>query len=164
MTELETYIRSHAAEFDTQEPACGHEERFLARLDASRTAAASPLQDFFSSLVGFFRNRRFQVAACALATCVAIVLILRPGDPFRGTGNDPKAIYLAYMDQVAVLYSQLPTEGGTDWDATLEEMTEEADPLFTQLPDELSRRQQARILKDYYGELLTHARKLKNIR
>ena len=96
--------------------------------------------------------------------CVALVLILRPGDPFRGTGNDPKAIYLAYMDQVAVLYSQLPTEGGTDWDATLEEMTEEADPLFTQLPDELSRRQQARILKDYYGELLTHARKLKNIR
>ena len=34
MNELEQYIRTHAAEFDTEEPAPGHEARFLARLDS----------------------------------------------------------------------------------------------------------------------------------
>ena len=163
MTELESYIRSHAAEFDTQEPAGGHEERFLARLDASQ-AVTTPLRDFFSRLSELFRNRRFQTVACAMAACVAALLILRPGDPFRGAGNDPRAIYLAYMDQVVEIYNQLPLEGDTERDATLQAMTEEVDPLFTQLPDELSRRQQARILREYYGELLAGARKLKNYR
>ena len=161
MTELEAYIRSHAAEFDTQEPARGHEERFLARLDASQ-AAVSPQSDFFSRLQGFFRNRRFQTLACAFAACVAVLLILRPGDPFRRAGNDPEAIYLAYMDQVVEIYNRLPLEGNTERDTSLQAMTEEADPLFTQLPDELSRRQQARILREYYGELLAGARKLQN--
>ena len=100
--------------------------------------------------------------ACALAMCLAVLLVLRPGDPFRGAGNDPTAIYLAYMDQVAEIYGQLPPEAGSDRDLTLQEMTEEADPLFTQLPDELSRRQRARILREYYGELLAGARKLNN--
>ena len=161
MTELEAYIRSHAAEFDTQEPAGGHEERFLARLDASQ-AAVAPLGSFFSRLQGFFRNRRFQTLSCAFAACVAVLLILRPGDPFRRAGNDPEAIYLAYMDQVVEIYNRLPLEGNTERDASLQALTEEADPLFTQLPDELSRRQQARILREYYGELLAGARKLQN--
>ena len=72
------------------------------------------------------------------------------------------ALKYLYRDLVAEIYGQLPPEAGSDRDLTLQEMTEEADPLFTQLPDELSRRQRARILREYYGELLAGARKLNN--
>lgn len=162
MTELESYIRSHASDFDTQEPAAGHEERFLARLDAA-PATTSPVRTFLSTLQELFRSRRFPALACALAACVAVLLILRPGDPFRSAGNDPEAIYLAYMNEVVELYNELPPEGGSERDATLQVITEEEDPLFTQLPAELTERQRARILKEYYGELLATARKIKYI-
>ena len=33
MMKLEQYIRSHASEFDVMEPAPGHEDRFLSRLE-----------------------------------------------------------------------------------------------------------------------------------
>ncbi len=171
MIDFETYIRAHAADFDTQEPAPGHEERFLARLDVTPLPAAAPVSGGSprTRLSSFFRRlrpadllRHPATWACALAACLAVLLILRPGDPFRRAGNDPAAIYLAYMDQVAEIYGQLPPEAGSDRDLTLQEMTEETDPLFTQLPDELSPRQRARILKEYYGELLAGARKLNN--
>ena len=63
------------------------------------------------------------------------------------------------MDRVADLYRTLPLEDGI-----LQEITEEADPLFTQLPDNISSRERGRILKNHYGELLAAARQLKNTR
>ena len=145
MTELEQYIRDHAAAFDTEAPAAGHEARFLARY-------------YFTSFRAKTRNllHPAPVFAFALAACVALVLFIRPGDPFRGVSNEPEAIYLAYMDRVAALYQALPLE-----DDLLREITEEDEPLFTQLPDDISSRQRARILKSHYGELLSAARQLK---
>lgn len=157
MTELEQYIRSHTADFDTQEPARGHEERFLSRLDAE----ASPRPSTLCRLAAYFR-RPLRVPAYALAAVLALVLVLRPADPFRGTGRDPQKIYLAYMDQVARLYDALPPEDSAGRDAALQEMTEEEIPLFEQLPEELPSRKRSRILKAYYGELLAGARQLKN--
>ena len=84
------------------------------------------------------------------------MLFIRPGDPFRGVSNEPEAIYLAYMDRVAALYRAMPLE-----DDILREITEEDEPLFAQLPDDISARQRARILKSHYGELLSAARQLK---
>jgi len=164
MSELEQFIRTNAAAFDTQEPAPGHEERFLARLDTVRTGTAPSAPERFSALSGFFRTRDHRALAYALALFAAVLLVIRPGDPFRGAGNDPEAIYMAYMGQVAELYGHVPADDSAAWDASLQAMTEEEAPLFVQLPDELSRREQARILKDYYGELLAGAKKFKNIR
>ena len=144
MTELEQYIRDHAAAFDTEAPAAGHEARFLARY-------------YFTSFRTAIRNLHpAPVFAFALAACVALVLFIRPGDPFRGVSNEPEAIYLAYMDRVAALYRAMPLE-----DDILREITEEDEPLFAQLPDDISARQRARILKSHYGELLSAARQLK---
>ena len=184
MNELESYIRAHAAQFDAEEPAAGHEERFLARLDAvapARSAARTGQQPFRSRILSFraiilsfraiilsfrakSRNLLFarpvRFLAYALAVCAAILLILRPGDPWRGAGNDPQQIYLAYMDRVAELY-RVPSEDSEARDALLQEITEEEDPLFTQLPEELSRRERGRILKEYYGRMLAAASEIK---
>ena len=46
----------------------------------------------------------------------------------------------------------------------LYELTEEPVSLFEQLPEELPRRQQARILKAYYGGILDEVNQLKNKR
>lgn len=168
MNDLEKYIRDHAAEFDTAEPAGGHEARFLARLEASQ-ACLSPAGGrklFFGSRKTNFRSalrnafaRQAWVPAFALA-CVAalLVLIIRPGDPLHGISRSPEAIYVAYMDQVADLYRDLPMQ-----DDTLREITDEAESLFEQMPEGLSDRQRSRILKDHYGELLAAARQLKKI-
>ena len=162
MTELEKYIRANAASFDTESPTEGHEARFLARLEVTPVAGDSPAvpepvegrpANFWTAI----RNLRLApVLAFAVAACAALLLIIRPGDPFRGVANDPEAIYLAYMDRVADLYQALPLEDGV-----LQEITEEETPLFTQLPDNISSRERTRILKNHYGELLAAARQLK---
>ena len=64
------------------------------------------------------------------------------------------------MDQVAGLYGALPGSDSARRDADLQAITEEADPLFAQLPEELGSRQRSRILKAYYGELLERARQI----
>jgi hypothetical protein len=161
MNELESYIRTHADAFDTESPAAGHEQRFLALLDATALPEAAPAKHrspFLSRLSSAFR--RPGTWALALAACAAAFLLLRPGDPFRRAGSDPEAIYLAYMDEVAGLYRTLPQDNGTDWDAVLRELTEEQEPLFVLLPEELSGRERSRILKAYYGDLLHQARQI----
>ena len=147
MNDLEQYIRDHAVQFDSETPAPGHEERFLARLDAAGSPRTRPAALF----------RRPAVWAFALAAAaIALLLVLRPGDPFRGTGNDPQKIYLAYMDRVAELYRRPSTDSETR-DAILAGITEEEDPLFLQIPEELSARERGRILKEYYGRMLAAA-------
>ena len=158
MTELEQYIRDHAAAFDTEAPAAGHEARFLARLEAGDSPVVLRQAQEPPVIGRWFRNllHPAPVFAFALAACIALVLFIRPGDPFRGVSNEPEAIYLAYMDRVAALYRAMPLE-----DDILREITEEDEPLFAQLPDDISARQRARILKSHYGELLSAARQLK---
>lgn len=158
MTELETYIRARAAQFDDREPAAGHGQRFLARLDAAAPASPKPAR-----FAGFFRHRAACIRVCALAAaCLAAFLLLRPapGNYFRGVSDSPRDIYLAYMDGLARIYEQIPWELDLDWDAALQGMAEEGTPLFEQLPDELPARRKGRILKAYYGELLDGARQL----
>ena len=143
MTELEQYIRSHAEEFDVKEPAPGHEDRFLARFDEVQKPARRPWRIIWGT-----------VAAAAALSALFIVTAVRR--------SDPEAIYLAYMDQVSQLYSNCPADAGADWDEALASLTEEATPLFLQLPEEMSRIQKARVLKTHYASLLEGAKLLAN--
>ena len=143
MTELEQYIRSHAEEFDVKEPAQGHEDRFLARLEEAQKPARRPWRVVWGTVA----------AAAALSALFVLNAVRR---------NTPEAIYLTYMDRVSQLYSACPADAGTDWDDTLASLTEEANPLFLQLPEEMSRMQKARILKAHYASLLDGAKQLAN--
>lgn len=143
MTELEQYIRSHAEEFDVKEPAQGHEDRFLARLEEAQKPARRPWRVVWGT-----------VAAAAALSALFVVNAVRR--------NSPEAIYLTYMDRVSQLYSACPADAGTDWDETLASLTEEATPLFLQLPEEMSRLEKARILRAHYASLLEGAKQLAN--
>ena len=164
MKDLERYIRVHAAEFDTAEPAGGHEARFLARLDVT-PGVLSNAEGSHPSVIrrprpaNLLRNafaRKAWGPVLALVCALLLVLIIRPGDPLHGLTRSPEAVYVAYMDQVANLYRELPMQ-----DEVLREITDEAESLFEQMPEGLSDRQRARILQNHYGELLAAARQLK---
>lgn len=151
MNELEQYIRAHAAEFDSAEPPRGHEERFLKRLEtAGQSRRNGP-------------SWRIFMATLAVAASLTAVWLVVRNRPFLGTGSSPEAIYQAYMDQVARLYDSCPMEDSADRDRAVAAFTEEDVPLFEQLPEEMPRREKARILKQYYGSLLQGAQELANL-
>lgn len=143
MKELEKFIRSHADQFDGMEPLPGHEERFLARLEQARKPARRPWRVVWGAVA---------VAASLSALILGTVL-------YR---SNPEAIYLAYMGEVSQLYSKCPADAGADWDEALASLTEEANPLFLQLPEEMPRLQKARVLRAHYGSLLEGAKQLAN--
>lgn len=143
MKELEKYIRSHADQFDGMEPLPGHEERFLARLEQAQKPARRPWRVVWGAVA---------VAASLSALILGTVL-------YR---SNPETIYLAYMDEVSQLYSECPADAGADWDEALASLTEEANPLFLQLPVEMPRLQKARVLRAHYGSLLEGAKQLVN--
>lgn len=143
MKELEKYIRSHADQFDGMEPLPGHEERFLARLEQAQKPARRPWRVVWGAVA---------VAASLSALILGTVL-------YR---SNPETIYLAYMDEVSQLYSECPADAGADWDEALASLTEEANPLFLQLPEEMPRLQKARVLRAHYGSLLEGAKQLVN--
>ena len=145
MTELEKYIRDNAAGFDGMEPAEGHEERFLAKLEAQSA------------------RKSWRIILATLAAAATLAGVFFAGSSFgHFTGRNPEAIYLAYMTEVSKLYKDAPMEDSAAWDDALAQLTEEAVPLFEQLPQELSRRRKARILKEYYGNLLDGAKSFVN--
>lgn len=159
MNELERMIREHAAEFDTAAPAEGHEARFLARLAATplpQEARKTPVRSRFSA---FLRAAWIPAFACA-ALALALVLVLRPSDPFNRVGNDPEAIYLVYMDEVSRIYEDTPANDSSDRDDAIRGITEEQHPYFAELPEEYSPRKRARMLKSYYAELLALAQEV----
>lgn len=156
MNELERYIREHAAEFDVAEPAEGHEDRFLRRCAPRNDRSVVARDDRSWSIWGW----GFAVAMAVLAA----VVVLRPAGGrgfFFGVGNDPQKVYLAYLDKVESARVALADSDEYNWEGILRGMTEEAVPMIEQLPEELSGRQQARILKQYYGEILAGVEKLK---
>ena len=160
MNDLEKYIRENAAQFDTAEPAPGHEERFLARLDVTPVSQPEPSRTRFAS----FRALRPFAWAFALAAIAVALVVFRPGTShhFIGVPNNPERVYRSYLAQVEKAYLHFSWEDDYDWESALDELTEESVSLFEQLPDELSPRRQARILKAYYGDLLDGAKQLKN--
>ena len=143
MTELEQYIRSHADEFDTREPAEGHEARFLSRLEQAQKPSWKPLRVVWGTI--------------ALAASLAALFLMT-----RSLETDPEAIYLAYMEQVSALYSACPPDAGAEWDEAIASVTDEPVPLFQQLPEEMPAREKARILKRHYASLLSVAKHLAN--
>ena len=217
MNELEKYIRAHAAEFDAAEAPQGHEERFLAAVEAGALNGRGRfLRSARNDRGGFGRNDRGgfarndkegfarndrggcgrngrgaagegaavgvwgwgaagvwdwgawgMLAGAVAVLVVAAVVLLRPAEGrgyFFGVGNDPEKVYLAYLDRVEDARLALAEREEYNYEGLLRGMTEEAVPLIEQLPEELSGRQQARILKQYYGEILAGVDKLKKVK
>lgn len=137
--------------FDLYDIPAGHEERFMTKLDA----ATRPQR----------RSRvlRWSVQAAGTAAAILAFVLLPTGNPHFIGAHTPEAVYCAYLEKVGSLYEQLGASGATEaaeWEAALAAMTDEAIPLFDQLPEEMPRREKVKVLKQYYGELLDGAEKL----
>lgn len=135
--------------FDRYELPDGHQARFLEKLDA-RLASRRRRRLFFC-----------WTAAAACATLVAFLVLDRNSYFWRA--HSPEAVYAAYLEQVGVLHQQLSASPDEDTDAQealLHELTDENIALYDQLPDELSKRQKIKILKNHYGGLLSSAGEL----
>lgn len=133
--------------FDLYDLPEGHEARFLEKLDAATGR----------------RQRRITVlrwSAVAAAACLCLLLVLPAGNRHFTGARTPEDVYCAYLDQVGSYYEQF-SDGTEEWQEAFAALTDEAIPLFDQLPDEMPDREKTRILKEYYGELLDGAAQLK---
>ena len=138
MNKFEEYIRENASELDTALPPSGAEAQFLERWEAAEKG----------------RKKRIFYFAFSAAAAVAVILALLPWKPsgFRGVGDNPDAVYEHYLAVVADAWEVAACD--EEAAAMLGSLTEEAIPLRDQLPDELSPREQAAILRAHYADLL----------
>ncbi|MBQ8021585.1 MAG: hypothetical protein IJ255_02695 [Bacteroidales bacterium] len=152
MNEWEKYIRDHAPAFDTEVPAGGAEERFLNRLEGTRTGTGRTV-----------RMLRWLIPAAAAILLVVLLPVRRESrtDWFEGVADNPYAVYERYLAEVFQIWQSVgPDETASD---LLRDLTEETIPLAEQLPDEIPEAEQAAILQDYYGTLLDEAARIHEI-
>lgn len=118
----------------------------------------------------YFTGPRAWVSSLVLAGIAAIiatvlVLLLSEGRGyFRGTGDDPQKVYEAYLSHVEAYEQELAADEDYNWVGIMRGMTREAVPMLEQLPEEMSDKEKARLLKSYYGDILAGVEKLKNAR
>ena len=141
MNRLEEYIRANASQLDTALPPSEAEARFLERWEAENKG----------------KRRKIYYFAFSAAAAVALLLALLPWNSW-GLGNDPDAVYEHYLAAVADAWELVSYD--EEAAAMLGSLTQEAIPLRDQLPDELSSREQAAILRSYYGDLLSGVDKI----
>ena len=138
--------------FDIQELPQGHAERFEAKLDAR--------------LARIRRRRRVVRWTAAAAGLAAVLWLGTRMNTSLWMVRTPEAVYSAYLNQVGELYRLMAVntrDGSLDLETILQELTDEAVPLYDQLPEELSDREKTTVLKQHYGSILTEARRLKTI-
>lgn len=180
MTELEKYIKLNKEAFDDKELPLGHEERFMAKLDAAVGGPSTELRDRLKRLLSLSKHRSLRRSsgtlrriirlATGVAAALAVFIFLerkeqRPADWFAGVGDNPVEIYKSYNERVAELYEVIfrnNPDGSMDYPAT--SIAEEAVPMIDQLPEGLDPQERTAILKAYYGELLDNLKELSKIK
>lgn len=135
MTELERYISSNAGAFDSEPVPAGSRERIMARVAVQK------------------RKRRIRFAGMAsigIAAAASVMMTLIMPDISWELGRHH--IRLAEQEKriMSIVERDYPMEMENVTNI-IRSITHEAIPLEDQLPDELSRRERSRILKDYYN-------------
>ena len=172
MDNLEKYISTNPEQFDIAELPEGHLERFEKRLDAAFAEAAA--QPHAASQTASVRRPVWastaRISAIVAAAAVIAIFIISPARLggrhwFSGTGNDPQRICAAYFDKVSSMYDDIykaHPDGSLETAAA--SVAEEAVPLVDLLPDELSEKEKAAILKEYYGNLLDGLNEIRKVK
>ena len=135
-------------QFDLYDLPQGHEARFQAKLERQQRRRKTV--------------RRF-LGCSAAAAVLAAGLWISSLHPFIGA-RSPEAVYTAYLEEVGDLYRLFAAhvdDDSVDWETLLRDLTEETVPMYDQLPEDLSDRSKARILRQYYGDILEGADQLR---
>jgi hypothetical protein len=164
MENLEKYIQNNLGQFNTGEMPVGHQERFMAKLQA---AQASDRQTSSTEDAGMqagngkgaptrkaprLFSRRSLFAAAGAAAAIIIAFFLTPGS----TTSTEEEYSIEIQEMAQEMYMEeadiLKMLGGKDQNIinSIKSITEEAIPLSEQLPAELSQEKRAEILREYY--------------
>ena len=155
MENLEKYIQDNLEQFNCGEMPLGHQERFMAKLQAAQAAPERKAPRLFS--------RRSIFAATAAAAAIVIAFFITTGSPASDSDDYTIAIHEVaeemYIEEAEIMI--MLGEDDQNIVNSVKSITEEAIPLSEQLPAELSQEKRAQILREYYK---TRTAALKNFR
>lgn len=144
MENLEKYIQDNLEQFNCGEMPLGHQERFMAKLQAAQAAPERKAPRLFS--------RRSLFAATAAAAAIVIAFFISTGSPASDSDDYTIAIHEVaeemYIEEAEIM--MMLGEDDQHIVNSVKSITEEAIPLSEQLPEELSQEKRAQILREYY--------------
>ena len=155
MENLEKYIQDNLEQFNCGEMPLGHQERFMAKLQAAQAAPERKAPHLF--------YRRSLFAATAAAAAIVIAFFITTGSP-ASDGDDYTIAIHEVAEEMYIEEAEIMIMLGEDDQNivnSVKSITEEAIPLSEQLPAELSQEKRAQILREYYK---TRTAALKNFR
>lgn len=175
MKNLEKYIQNNLEQFNTGEMPLGHQERFMAKLQAAqangRQGDSKPAgirqtgnpEGATPHKVHRLFSHRSLFAATAAAAAIIIAFFITTGSPATNKDEYTIAIHEVaeemYIEEAEIL--MMLGEDDRNIVNSIKSITEEAIPLSEQLPAELSQEKRAQILREYYK---TRTAALKNFR
>ena len=144
MENLEKYIQDNLEQFNCGEMPLGHQERFMAKLQAAQAAPERKAPRLFS--------RRSLFAATAAAAAIVIAFFITTGSPASDSDDYTIAIHEVaeemYIEEAEIM--MMLGEDDQNIVNSVKSITEEAIPLSEQLPADLSQEKRAQILREYY--------------
>ena len=167
---MEKYINDNLEQLGSYEMPQGHKERFMARLAAQEAVQEASAQGSAAHWATphlrkiTFWNRRRILSAASAAAVVAIGLItaLNPAVQEMFYRHEiKKCAQQIYIEESEIL--QMLGEDEQYMINNLKTITEEAVPLADQLPQELSPKEKAEILIQYYKAKTASLKKFKTL-
>ena len=161
MDNLEKFIQDNRARFESGEPLEGHKERFLEMLEIETKS------QIVKKSGGIKVRRRLYISLSSAAAVIIAGVIF-----FSLRSSDETAVYdtlyaeymeevSKYREEIEELSQQIYGERNI-YDLTFASVSEDGPvPFLSQLPDELSPNEKARLLKDYYNQRLRGLKQMK---
>ena len=159
MENLEKYIQDNLEQFNTGEMPAGHQERFLAKLEAlqSQEQHQKPKPHHLQ-----IRRILFAASAAAAAIIIALFATLQPGNIGQSYSIGIQEMAQEMYTEEAEILQMLPKDD-LQMINSVKSITQEAVPLTDLLPDELSPEKRAEILREYYKAKTAGLKKIKTL-
>lgn len=159
MENLGKYIQDNLVQFNKGEMPAGHQERFLAKLEAlqSQEQHQEPKPHHLP-----IRRILFAASAAAAAIIIALFATLQPGEIENSYSIGVQELAQEMYTEEAEILQMLP-EDDLQMINSVKSITQEAVPLTDLLPDELSPEKRAEILREYYKAKTAGLKKIKTL-
>lgn len=155
MENLEKYIQDNLEQFNKGEMPAGHQERFLAKLEALQSQEPKPHRLPIRRIL-------FAASAAAAAIIIALFTTLQPGSIESSYSITVQELAQEMYTEEAEILQMLP-EDDLQMINSVKSITQEAIPLTDLLPDELSPEKRAEILREYYKAKTAGLKKIKTL-
>lgn len=159
MENLEKYIQDNIEQFNTGEMPAGHQERFIAKLQALQSKEQAQTSKPHRLPI---RRILFTASAAAAAIIIALFATLQPGSIEESYSIAVQELAQEMYTEEAELLQMLP-EDDLQMINSVKSITQEAIPLTDLLPDELSPEKRAEILREYYKAKTAGLKKIKTL-